>query len=135
MIKFKLETNKKQQPILKMGIKPRDLEKYKFLKRSLMDGKKLEGTYNYEVPLRYFIPIFNNIPVENIKFDKKSVLSYLEFSDEFDDKYYYTLAANSRYMKLWREEKCPNIYKVTINPGDLTLEKEVVFKKVKLGLG
>lgn len=134
MIKIKLESNKKEQPILKLGIKEKELENYRFLKRSLIDGKKITGSYNYEVPLRYFIPIFNNIPKENIKLDAKSILSYLEFSDDFDEKYYYTISANPRYMKAWRAEKCPSIYKITINKESLNLEKEVVFKKVTLEL-
>ena len=66
MIKVKLEKNNDKEPILKLGIKEKDLNIYKFLKRSLMDSKKLTGIYNYEVPLRYFIPIFNNLSKENL---------------------------------------------------------------------
>lgn len=134
MIKIKLEKNKRGEPIFKLCIKDGDLEYYKFLKRSLMDGKKLTGSYNYEVPLRYFVPIFNNIPKDRLALDKKSILSYLEFSDDFDEKYYYTLTATPKYMRLWREENCPNIYKVSIDKESLTLEKEVAFKKVKLSI-
>lgn len=134
MIKIKLEKNKRGEPIFKLCIKDGDLEYYKFLKRSLMDGKKLTGSYNYEVPLRYFVPIFNNIPKDRLSLDKKSILSYLEFSDDFDEKYYYTLTATPKYMRLWREENCPNIYKVSIDKESLTLEKEVAFKKVKLSI-
>lgn len=134
MIKIKLEKNKSDEPILKLGIKDKDLDNYKFLKRSLMDGKKLKGAYNYEVSLRYFIPIFNNIDKSKLIVDKKSILTYLEFSDDFDEKYYYTLVANAKYMKLWRTENCPNIYKVSININNLTIEKEVAFQKVKLSI-
>lgn len=132
MIKIKLEKNRKAEPILKLGIKDKDLDSYKFLKRSLMDGKKLKGAYNYEVPLRYFIPIFNNIDKDNLVIDKKSILTYLEFSDDFDEKYYYTLVPDIKYMKSWRVENCPNIYRVSLNIENLTIEKEVAFKKVKL---
>lgn len=134
MISVKLEKNKHGEPILKLGIKEEDLDKYKFLKRSLMDGKKTTGFYNYEVPLRYFTPIFNNLSKESLRVDKNSLLSYLEFSDDFDEKYYYTLTADAKYMRLWREENCPNIYKVSINIDDLTIEKEVAFRKVKLSI-
>ncbi|WP_354092554.1 hypothetical protein [Clostridium gasigenes] len=99
-----------------------------------MDSKKLTGIYNYEVPLRYFIPIFNNLPKENLLIDKNSILSYLEFSDDFDEKYYYTLTANAKYMRLWREENCPNIYKVSINIDSMSIEKEIAFQKVKLNI-
>ncbi|MBB6623952.1 hypothetical protein [Clostridium gasigenes] len=134
MIKVKLEKNNDKEPILKLGIKEKDLNIYKFLKRSLMDSKKLTGIYNYEVPLRYFIPIFNNLPKENLLIDKNSILSYLEFSDDFDEKYYYTLTANAKYMRLWREENCPNIYKVSINIDSMSIEKEIAFQKVKLNI-
>lgn len=134
MIKIKLEKNKREEPILKLGVNNKDLEKYKILKRPLMDSKKINGTFNYEVPLRYFIPIFNNLPKDILKVHRDSILSYLEFSDDFDEKYYYTLVANARYMKLWRAENCPNIYKVSLNIEDLTIEKEVVFQKVKVNI-
>ena len=134
MIKIKLEKNKREEPILKLGVTEKELENFRILKRPLMDSKKIKGTYNYEVPLRYFIPIFNNLPKDKVKVDKKSILSYLEFSDDFDEKYYYTLVANAKYMKLWRSENCPDIYKVSLNIDDLTIEKEVVFKKVKVNI-
>lgn len=134
MIKIKLEKNKGGEPKLKLGVNTKELEKYKILKRPLMDSKKIKGTYNYEVPLRYFIPIFNNLPKEILKVDKKSILSYLEFSDDFDEKYYYALVANAKYMRLWREENCPDIYKISLNIDDLTIKKEVVFKKIKISM-
>lgn len=134
MIKIKLQKSKNKEPILKLGIKDKDLDSYKFLKRSLMDGKKTKGIYNYEVPLRYFIPIFNNIDKENLIIDKNSILTYLEFSDDFDEKYYYTLILDVKYMKSWRMENCPNIYRISIKLDDLTIEKEVAFKKVKLNI-
>lgn len=134
MIKIKLEENRKKEPILKLNIKDENLDDYKFLKRSLMDGKKIKGDYNYEVPLRYFIPIFKNISKDRLTVDKKSILTYLEFSDDFDETYYYTLIPNAKYMKSWREENCPNIYRVSINIQDLTIEKEIAFQKVKLNI-
>ena len=57
----------------------------------------------------------NNIDKENIKLDRYSKLSFLEFSDDFDEKYFYILEANAKYMKKWREEGCPNIFKIEIN--------------------
>lgn len=134
MIRIKLESNKHGVLKFKMGISDNDLEKNPILRRPLMDSKKIKGIYNHEVPLRYFVPIFNNLPKEIIKIDKKSILSYLEFSDDFDEKYYYTIVANAKYMKLWRTENCPDIYKISLNIEDLTLQKEVVFQKVKISI-
>lgn len=134
MIKIKLETNKRGEIKFKLGISDKDLHKNKILKRPLMDSKKTKGIYNYEVPLRYFVPIFNNLPKEIIKIDKNSILSYLEFSDDFDEKYYYTIVANAKYMKLWREENCPDIYKISLDIDSLSLQKEVIFKKVKVSI-
>lgn len=134
MIKIKLETNKRGEIKFKLGISDKDLHKNKILKRPLMDSKKTKGIYNYEVPLRYFVPIFNNLPKEIIKVDKKSILSYLEFSDDFDEKYYYTIVANAKYMKLWRAEGCPHIYKISLDIDSLSLQKQVIFKKVKVSI-
>ncbi|AYE33040.1 hypothetical protein [Clostridium septicum] len=128
MIRIKIDKNKKEQPIFKIYIK--DIEGYKFLKRSLIEGKKISGKYNYEIPLRFFVPIFNNINKNEINLDSNSKLEFLEFWDEFEEKYYSTLEATPKFMKLWREEGCPDIFKVKINRETLELKKEVVFKKI-----
>ena len=130
MIKVKLEKNKKDEPIFKLNIKDEDVEKYRFLKRALFESKRCKGRYNYVVPLRFFEPIFRNVPSEDIVVDKKSLLYYLEFSDDYDEKYYYKTSANAVYMKKWRQEGCPNIYKININIEDRVISKEIAFKKV-----
>ena len=33
-------------------------------------------------------------------------------------------------MKKWREEGCPPIFKITINPKDLSVEKKVIFERL-----
>lgn len=130
MLRIKLEMNKKGEPIFKLEINKEDEVKYSFLRRALMEGKQIKGTYNYQIPIRFFQPIFNNISVENIILDNESLLSYLEFSDDFAENIYYTIEANPRYMKKWREEGCPNIYKIQIDKETLLLSKSVAFKRI-----
>ena len=96
-----------------------------------MESKKLkEGSrYDYEVPLRFFFPIYKNYDKEKIKIDRYSLTSYLEFSDEFDEKYYNEIEATPKYMKKWREEGCPNIYKITIDKETKEIKKDIAFQK------
>jgi len=133
MIKIKLEKNKNKKIIFKLKID--DSHKGDVLfKRALMESKILKGKskYNYEVPLRFFIPICNNINRENLILDKKSILSYLEFSDCYDQDYYTEIDATAKYMKKWREEGCPDIYRITIDQDNYDIKKEVAFKKHKI---
>lgn len=130
MIKVKLEKNKLNEPIFKLGIKDEYITKYSFIKRALIEGKNLKGTYNYKIPLRYFEPILNNIDNEEILIDKKSILFFLEFSDDYDEKYYYKTEADARFMKKWREEGCPNIYKISLDPITRKISKNIAFKRI-----
>lgn len=131
MIKIKLEKNKKSEPVFKLKVNEKNVEKYKFIRRALIEGKELKGSYNYEIPVRYFEPIFKNINSDEISLDKRSIIQYLEFSDEYEENYYYRTEADARYMKKWREEGCPNIYKVTIDYENCSINKEVAFKKLE----
>ena len=131
MIKVKIEKNRLNEPIFKLGFKKLNDKEEIFLKRALIEGKEISGTYKYEIPLKYFVPIMNNIDKENIKLDRYSKLSFLEFSDDFDEKYFYILEANAKYMKKWREEGCPNIFKIEINKDTLEIKKEIIFKKIE----
>lgn len=130
MIKTKLEKNKSGKIIFKLKIDDKDKDNVLF-KRALMESKSLKekSRYDYEVPLRFFIPICNNVEKENLKLDKKSILSYLEFSDYYDQNYYTDTEATAKYMKKWREEGCPDIYKITIDEENYEITKEVVFKR------
>ncbi|WP_160683447.1 hypothetical protein [Clostridium sp. C2-6-12] len=130
MIKIKLEKNKSGKIIFKLKIDEKDKDNVLF-KRALMESKSLKekARYDYEVPLRFFIPICNNVDKENLKLDKKSILSYLEFSDYYDQNYYTDTEATAKYMKKWREEGCPEIYKITINEESYEITKEVIFKR------
>lgn len=131
MIKVKIEKNRLNEPIFKLGFKKLNDKEERFLKRALIEGKEISGTYKYEIPLKYFVPIMNNIDKENVKLDRYSKLSFLEFSDDFDEKYFYVLEANAKYMKKWREEGCPNIFKIEINKDTLEIKKEIIFKKIE----
>ncbi|GAA0078204.1 hypothetical protein UT300005_25820 [Clostridium sp. CTA-5] len=131
MIKVKLEKNKKKQIVFKLKIKSID-ENNLLFKRAIMEGKKIKGIYNYEIPLRFFVPIFKNINKEELVLDINSILSYLEFSDFYDENYYNETEANINYMKKWREEGCPNIYRVTIDKENYSIKKDVIFKKPRI---
>lgn len=132
MIKIKLEKSRSGKILFKLKIK--ELESNIFLKRAIMESKKLEkaSIYNYEVPLRFFFPIYKNYDKEKINIDKYSLTSYLEFSDEFDEIYYNELEATPKYMRKWREEGCPNIYRITINKETKEITKEIAFKKTPI---
>ena len=56
---------------------------------------------------------------------------FLEFYDEFEENY-YSINATLNYM--WREENCPNIFKIKIDRESLEIKKEVAFKKLNIGL-
>lgn len=130
MIKVKIDKNRLNEPVFKLNFKKLDEKEERFLKRALIDRKEISGAYKYELPLKYFVPIINNLEKENIKLDRYSKLSFLEFSDDFDENYYYILEANARYMRKWREEGCPNIFKVEIDRETLEIKKEIIFKKI-----
>lgn len=135
MIKIKLEKTKKNNLVFKLGGKESDIGNIRLLKRALMESKKISGRYSYEVPLRYLIPILNNIPKNQIKLDPYSQLYFLEFWDEYEERYYSIIEASPQFMKYWRYEGCPNIFKVMINKDTLEVKKEVAFKKIQLHLG
>lgn len=132
MIKIKIQKVKEEQLIFKISLKEKDVEKYPLLKRPIMEGKQIKGKFNYEVPLRYFVPIVNNINKEDLIIDKNSKLEFLEFFDNFEEKYYASVLATPKFMKIWRNEDCPNIFKIKINLENKSLSKEVAFKKIKV---
>ena len=132
MIRIKIQKGKNNNPIFKINIKDKDLNKFIFLRRALLEGKVIKGNFNYEIPLRYLVPIVNNIDKEYLSIDRYSQLEFLEFYDEFEEKYYASFTATPKFMKLWRQERCPNIFKIKIDPETLSISKEIAFKKVNL---
>ena len=131
MIKIKIDKNKRGEPIFKLGYKELEEKEVRFLKRAIMEGKEIKGMFKYEIPLRFFTPIFNNFDKENIKIDRYSKVEYLEFSDFYDERYFYSFEITPKYMKKWREEGCPNIFKIEINKDTLEIKKEIIFKKIE----
>ena len=136
MIKVKLEKNKRGNIIFKLKISDKEKENILF-KRALMESKIIKNSnrFNYEVPLRFFVPICRNTNKDNLQLDKRSLLSYLEFSDYYDENYYTEVEATANYMKKWRSEGCPDIYKITIDEDTYEIKKEIVFKKPQVSLG
>lgn len=130
MIKVKLEKNKRSEPVFKISLKDEDLDKYRVLKRIIFESRKLKGEYNYNVPMRFFEIFFRTIPKNQIDLYKDSIDFYLEYSDSYDDKYYYRTEANASYMRNWREEGCPIIYKINIDKIDKSINKEIAFKRL-----
>jgi len=37
-------------------------------------------------------------------------------------------------MKKWREEECPDIYRITIDQDNYNIKKQVAFKRPKIGI-
>ena len=130
MIKIKIDKNKRGEPIFKLGYKELEEKEVRFLKRAIMEGKERKGMFKYEIPLRFFTPIFNNFDKENIKIDRYSKVEYLEFSDFYDERYFYSFEITPKYMKKWREEGCPNIFKIQIDVETKEVKKEIIFKKI-----
>lgn len=110
MIKIKIDKNKLNEPVFKLWFKELNEKEERFLKRALIESKEIQGSYKYEIPIKFLLPIINNIGKENIKIDRHSKLSFLEFSDDFDEKYFYIFQVNARYMKKWREERLSLIH-------------------------
>ena len=131
MIKIKIEEGKNNLPLFKISLKEEDLEKYKFLKRPIMESKKIKGEYNYLIPTRYLLPIVNNIEGKDKRVDKTTI-DFLEFWDDFEEREFTSTLATAKFMKLWRKENCPNIFKIHINKETLLVEKEIAFKKVNI---
>lgn len=136
MIKIKLEFSKSKKIIFKVKI-DEDEKRNVLFRRAVIEGKPIKKNrlYNYEIPLRYFMPICSNIKKEELILDKKSILSYLEFSDYYDENYYTEVSATAAYMKKWREEGCPDIYKITIDKDTYEVKKEIAFRKPKVSFG
>ena len=135
MIKIKLEFGKTKKIIFKVKIDEKEKNNVLF-RRAIIEGKPIKKNrlYNYEIPLRYFIPICSNIKKEELILDKRSILSYLELSDYYDAHYYTEVNATPSYMRKWREEGCPDIYKITINKDTYEVKKEIAFRKPSMSI-
>ena len=131
MIKIKIEEKRNLNFIFKVAITNDDISNDRILKRLLMEGKKIRGEYTYEIPLRFLLPILNNYNKDNIEIDNESIVEFFQFSDIYDEKYYYTTKVNDKYMQLWISEQCPHIYKVSINRESKEVNYRIAFKSKK----
>ena len=131
MIKKKIEEKRNLTFIFKVAITNDDISNDRILKRLLMEGKKIRGEYTYEIPLRFLLPILNNYNKDNIEIDNDSIVEFFQFSDIYDEKYYYTTKVNDKYMQLWISEQCPHIYKVSINRESKEVNYRIAFKSKK----
>lgn len=131
MIKIKIEEKRNLNFIFKIAIINDDINNDKLLKRLLMEAKVIRGEYKYEIPLRFLLPILNNYKKEKIEIVKDSITEFFQFSDLYDEKYYYTTKVNDKYMKLWINENCPTIYKIEINRESKEVDCRIAFKGKK----
>ena len=134
MIKIRIDKNNLGEPIFKIKVNEDKIKENRLLYRGILGVKKISGLYNYQIPMKYFVPIYNNLNKDNITLDTRSILSFLEFSDEIEDTYYYSVIATPKYMRKWREERCQNIYKITIDKETKDLEKRIAFKKIDVSI-
>lgn len=132
MIKIRIDKNSRGEPIFKIKLDEEKIKNNRLLYRGMLSGKKISGLYNFKIPMKYFLPIYNNLNKDEVILDTRSIYSYLEFSDEIEENFYYSITATPKYMKLWREENCQDIYKITINKETKELEKKIAFKKIDI---
>ena len=71
MIKIKIDKNKLNEPVFKLWFKELNEKEERFLKRVLIESKEIQGSYKYEIPIKFLLPIINNIGKENIKIEIK----------------------------------------------------------------
>lgn len=127
-MKLKVEKNKRGNLFLELTVE--EEEKDTFVTRVILEGKKISDN-RYFIPLKYLYPLFKNIRSGKVILDPSSILEFLEFSDDYEENYYYKEKADASYMKLWRENSCPVIYKYTIDYVDNNVNKQICFQKVK----
>lgn len=129
MINIKLDEDKRGKVIFRANIDECHKE-HRIIKRALFESREVNDIFRYKIPMKYFWPIINNIDSGVISLSDDSRFEVLEFSDEYEEMYYYSYKATPTYMKKWREEGCPQIFKITINPENLIIDKKVVFERL-----
>ncbi len=131
MINIKLDEDKRGNVVFKADID--DLHKEnRIIKRALFESRIIKNRkeYKYTIPMKYLWPILSNVEKDIININNESKLEVLEFSDEYEEVYYYSFKATPSYMRKWREEGCPSISKIKIDLENLKLEKKVVFERL-----
>ncbi|EGT3615389.1 hypothetical protein FHH43_03935 [Clostridium perfringens] len=129
MINIKLDEDKRGKVIFRANIDECHKDD-RIIKRALFESKVVNNEFKYNIPMKYFWPILSNMDKEILSLSEESKKEVLEFSDEYEEVYYYSYKATPAYMKKWREEGCPQIFKMTINPKDLSIDKKVIFERL-----
>lgn len=131
MFKIKLENDRRGNLKFRAKIDEK-LKENIIIKRAIFESKIIKSNkeYDYLIPMKFFIPIIKNLDKDLIKIDKDSVNSFLEFSDDYEEVFYYAALATSAYMKKWRDENCPKIYKIKIDKIKVELQKEIAFERL-----
>lgn len=131
MLEIKIESDNKGALKFRANVDEK-LKDNMIIKRAIFESriKKSNKKYPYIIPMKFFIPLIRNISNEFIKLDSESVVSFLEFSDEYEEEIYYNEKATAVYMKKWRDEGCPEIFKIIVDRESLNISKEVVFRRL-----
>ncbi|MGL4655993.1 MAG: hypothetical protein ACRCWM_08920 [Sarcina sp.] len=131
MIKFKIESTANGELKFRANISD-EMKANIIIKRALFESKIVKNNkkYPYLIPIKYFFPITRNLKKENFEFDKESINSFFEFSDEYEENFFYAAKATAIYMKKWREQGCPKIYKIIIDKESGEITKEFSFERL-----
>ena len=131
MLEIKIESDNKGALKFRANVDEK-LKDNMIIKRAMFESRTIKSNkkYPYIIPMKFFIPLIRNINNEFIKLDSESVVSFLEFSDEYEEEIYYNEKATAVYMKKWRDEGCPEIFKIIIDRESLDISKEVVFRRL-----
>lgn len=131
MLEIKIESDNKGALKFRANVDEK-LKDNMIIKRAIFESRIIKSNkkYPYIIPMKFFIPLIRNISNEFIKLDSESVVSFLEFSDEYEEEIYYNEKATAVYMKKWRDEGCPEIFKIIVDRESLNISKEVVFRRL-----
>lgn len=134
MIKIRIDKNRLNEPIFKIAIDESDIQNNRLLKRISFEGKRIKGMYTHEIPMKFFYPVVSNLDQKDIYIDTRTNLSFLEFADEFEECFEYSVEATPKYMRKWREFRCPNIYKIEIDVETKKISKKIAFRKIEIAI-
>ncbi|WP_392486287.1 hypothetical protein ACER0A_008780 [Haloimpatiens sp. FM7315] len=133
MIRLKLELKKSGSISLKMYLSKKDMNIF-LVRRVLMESVKVKNTkfLVYLVPMKYFLPLYNNLEKEIVKMHENSILTLFEYSDEYDGEFFYSSKITPTFMKKWRSVGCPKLYKISLDKKENKFNKMIIFEKKSL---
>lgn len=131
MMRFKIESTENGDLKFRANISD-DMKENIIIRRALFESRVLKSNkkYPYLIPIKYFFPIIRNLKNNNFEFDKESIETFFEFSDEYEENFFYAAKATAKYMKKWREQGCPKIYKIKINKENGEIKKDFSFERL-----